>query len=171
MKQHKIGIIVYGIVGKQKREYIDLNPYFQTHYVSDVNFDAEGNFSDGVYYFKDYREIFDHELELFLSLGYSSHPLYSQELELGYRVLREPLGMTRAQVHSPVEERCPQLLYLRGDSVNGCVLFLHERPAEGHLLQMAVDESRIESCDCQYSAITICASRSDSRPDSCLLDI
>ncbi len=64
MKQHKIGIIVYGIVGKRKREYIDLNPYFQTHYVKDVNFDGEGNFSDGVYYFKDYREIFDHELDI-----------------------------------------------------------------------------------------------------------
>ena len=64
MKQHKIGIIVYGIVGKRKREYIDLNPYFQTHYVRDVNFDGEGNFSDGVYYFKDYREIFDHELDI-----------------------------------------------------------------------------------------------------------
>ena len=155
MKQHKIGIIVYGIVGERKREYIDLNPYFQTHYVRDVNFDGEGNFSDGVYYFKDYREIFDHELELFLSLGYSSHPLYSQELELRYRVLREPLGMTRAQVRVPFEESCLQLLYLRGDSVNCCVLFLHKRPAERRLLQMAVDESRIESCYCQYSAITI----------------
>lgn len=55
---------MYGIVGKRKREYIDLNPYFQTHYVKDVNFDGEGNFSDGVYYFKDYREIFDHELDI-----------------------------------------------------------------------------------------------------------
>ena len=117
MKQHKIGIIVYGIVGKRKREYIDLNPYFQTHYVKDVNFDGEGNFSDGVYYFKDYREIFDHELDIvFVSW---------------------------------------LLLYLRGDSVNCCVLFLHKRPAKRRLLQMAVDESRIESYYCQYSAITI----------------
>jgi len=48
MKQLKIGIIVYGVLGKRKREYIDLNPYFQTHYVNDVNFDGDGKFSDGV---------------------------------------------------------------------------------------------------------------------------
>ena len=49
MKQLKIGIIGYGVVGKRRREYIDLNPYFQTHYVSDVNFDGDSKFSDGVY--------------------------------------------------------------------------------------------------------------------------
>lgn len=64
MKQLKIGIIVYGVVGKRKREYIDLNPYFQTHYVSDVSFDGDGELSDGLYYFKDYKKIFDHEVDI-----------------------------------------------------------------------------------------------------------
>ena len=69
MKQLKVGIIGYGVVGKRRREYIDLNPYFQTHYVSDVTFDRDDQFTDGIYYFKDYRKIFDHEVDIiFVSL-------------------------------------------------------------------------------------------------------
>ena len=114
MKQLKIGIIGYGVVGKRRREYIDLNPYFQTHYVSDVNFDGDGEFSDGVYYFKDYRKIFDHEVDIvFVSLpNYLSAEVTILGLENNCHVFCEkPPAKTVAEVKAVIEcnQKYPQL--------------------------------------------------------------
>ena len=52
----KVGIIGYGVVGKRRREYIDLNPHLKTCYVSDISFQKDGEFPDGVKYFNEYRQ-------------------------------------------------------------------------------------------------------------------
>ena len=65
----KVGIIGYGVVGKRRRKYIDLNPHLKTCYVSDISFKKDGEFSDGVKYFNEYRKIFDQDLNvIFVSL-------------------------------------------------------------------------------------------------------
>lgn len=68
-------------------------------------------------------------------------PRHEEALELRYRVLREPLGMTRAQVRVAGEERWLHLVVLDGAEVVGCVSLdlAGDRPGEGRLRQMAVD--------------------------------
>ncbi len=71
-------------------------------------------------------------------------PLHDAALELRYRVLRAPLGMTRAQVRVAGEERWLHLVALdpaAGGEVVGCVSLdlAGDGPGEGRLRQMAVD--------------------------------
>lgn len=63
---------------------------------------------------------------------------YAGELELRYRVLREPLGMSRADVPFPFERESLHLVAEHGGEVVGCVLFHPETAAGGRLFQMAV---------------------------------
>ncbi|MFN7133230.1 MAG: GNAT family N-acetyltransferase, partial [Myxococcales bacterium] len=69
-------------------------------------------------------------------------PLYAQELELRFKVLREPLGHTRADVKFPFEAESLHLVALDGDAVVGCVLFHPQSPTGGRLFQMAVAPER-----------------------------
>jgi ribosomal protein S18 acetylase RimI-like enzyme len=69
-------------------------------------------------------------------------PRYDAALDLRYRVLRAPLGMTRAQVRFAGEERWLHLVALEaGGAVVGCVSLdlAGDAPGEGRLRQMAVD--------------------------------
>ena len=74
-----------------------------------------------------------------LSFIHPGHPLYAGELELRFKVLREPLGYTRAQVAFPFEADSLHLVAHQGDTVLGCVLFNPEDSHGGRLFQMAVD--------------------------------
>lgn len=65
-------------------------------------------------------------------------PAYEQELELRFRVLREPLGHPRAAVAFPFESQSLHLVAVDESGVLGCVLFHPETAAEGRLFQMAV---------------------------------
>ncbi|XXF78648.1 GNAT family N-acetyltransferase [Myxococcaceae bacterium GXIMD 01537] len=67
-----------------------------------------------------------------------AHPLYAGELELRYRVLREPLGFPRSAVAFPFEADSLHLVAHAGDTVVGCVLFHPEDTHDGRLFQMAV---------------------------------
>ncbi|HZI15119.1 MAG TPA: GNAT family N-acetyltransferase [Myxococcus sp.] len=67
------------------------------------------------------------------------HALYEGELDLRFRVLREPLGFTRAQVAFPFEAQSLHLVAHEGSTVSGCVLFNPEDAHGGRLFQMAVD--------------------------------
>ena len=71
-----------------------------------------------------------------------NHHLYNGELDLRFRVLREPLGMTRAQVPFPKEDEFIHFVLTDGTDVHGCVLFHRESAVSGRLLQMAVDPSQ-----------------------------
>jgi len=79
-----------------------------------------------------------------------AHPLYPAELELRFRVLREPLGRPRESVTFPFEAQSLHLVAVEpgpeGDAVVGCVLFHPDsapgEPAGGRLFQMAVHPRR-----------------------------
>ncbi|MDC0711193.1 GNAT family N-acetyltransferase [Stigmatella sp. ncwal1] len=75
---------------------------------------------------------------LALSFISPGHPLYEEELELRFRVLREPLGFPRSAVAFPFEQESLHLVAHQGGTVAGCVLFHPESPSEGRLFQMAV---------------------------------
>jgi GNAT superfamily N-acetyltransferase len=65
-------------------------------------------------------------------------PPYADELELRFRVLREPLGHPRTAVPFPFEEASLHLVALDRGKVIGCVLFHPESERTGRLFQMAV---------------------------------
>jgi ribosomal protein S18 acetylase RimI-like enzyme len=69
------------------------------------------------------------------------HPLYPEELELRFRVLREPLGFPRSAVTFPFEADSLHLVARQGGAVVGCVLFHPEDAHGGRLFQMAVAPS------------------------------
>jgi 8-oxo-dGTP diphosphatase len=66
------------------------------------------------------------------------HALYPEELELRFRVLREPLGLARSEVAFPFEDQSLHLVASQGSTVVGCVLFHPEDAHGGRLFQMAV---------------------------------
>jgi predicted N-acetyltransferase YhbS len=68
--------------------------------------------------------------------------LYAQELELRFRVLREPLGMTRADVPFAREGEWVHFVATGGGEVVGCVLMSREGSTVVQLRQMAVDTSK-----------------------------
>ncbi|WP_426733801.1 GNAT family N-acetyltransferase [Myxococcus faecalis] len=76
--------------------------------------------------------------ELALDFIPPGHALYAGELELRFRVLREPLGYTREQVTFPFEDTSLHLVAHVDGQVLGCVLFHPEDPRGGRLFQMAV---------------------------------
>ena len=109
-----VGIIGYGVVGKRRREYIDLNPELQTCYVSDVNFENDGQFTDGVKYFNDYRKIFAQDVDvIFVSLpNYLSSKVTIMALDKGCHVFCEkPPAKTVEEVREVIgcNERNPNL--------------------------------------------------------------
>ena len=66
-------------------------------------------------------------------------PLYAREVELRFRVLREPLGYRREDVAFPFDGQSLHLVALSGGDVVGCVLFHPEGDGTGgRLYQMAV---------------------------------
>jgi ribosomal protein S18 acetylase RimI-like enzyme len=69
-------------------------------------------------------------------------PEYAGELELRYRVLRQPLGLGRGSEEFPFEAESLHLVALDGARVVGCVLFHPEGRGTGRLFQMAVDPGR-----------------------------
>ncbi|WP_223641540.1 GNAT family N-acetyltransferase [Corallococcus sp. EGB] len=69
------------------------------------------------------------------------HPLYEGELELRFRVLREPLGHARKDVKFPFENESLHLVAHADGDVRGCVLFNPEDSRGGRLFQMAVQPS------------------------------
>jgi predicted GNAT family N-acyltransferase len=76
-----------------------------------------------------------------LELIHPEHPLYADELELRFRVLREPLGYKREDVKFPFEDQSLHLVAHAEGAVLGCVLFNPEDAHGGRLFQMAVSPS------------------------------
>jgi predicted GNAT family N-acyltransferase len=70
------------------------------------------------------------------------HPRYEDELELRFRVLREPLGHPRSAVAFPFERESLHLIAFDEGAVVGCVLFHPESAGDGRLFQMAVRGER-----------------------------
>jgi predicted GNAT family N-acyltransferase len=72
----------------------------------------------------------------------ASDPLYASELDLRYRVLREPLGMRRDQVGFDGEAAALHVVAAEGARVVGCVLFDFR---SGRLRAMAVEPGQQRS--------------------------
>jgi predicted GNAT family N-acyltransferase len=78
-----------------------------------------------------------------LRLITTTDPLYFDELELRFRVLRKPLGQTRADVLFPFEHESLHLVAVEdARRVVACVLFHPESDGSGRLFQMAVTPAR-----------------------------
>lgn len=91
MTKLKVGIAGYGVVGKRRRTFIDLNPNLITVAVSDIMFSGDDVFPDSVAYFNDYEKLFKQQLDiLFVSLpNYLASKVTIAGLENGLHVFCE----------------------------------------------------------------------------------
>jgi len=60
----RVGIAGYGIVGRRRRQFIDLHPSLQTVAVCDRVFDDDGTFADGVRFYRTYQQLLAEELDV-----------------------------------------------------------------------------------------------------------
>ena len=90
-KKLNVGIVGYGVVGNRRRQCIDLNPNLETLYVSDISFEHDGEFSDGVKYYNDYRKVLNQDVDIiFISLpNYLAAEVTILGLESGCHVFCE----------------------------------------------------------------------------------
>ena len=110
----RVGIAGYGIVGKCRRQFIDLNPNMKTVAVSDINFHQEGIAPDGVKFYPSYQELFNEKLDaLFVSLpNYLAAEVTIAGLERGLHVFCEkPPGRTVRNIRDVIaaEKKQPHL--------------------------------------------------------------
>ena len=115
----KVGIAGYGIVGKRRRQFIDLNPNMKTVAVSDIKFDQGGVAADGVRLYKSYQDLLSEKLDaLFVSLpNYLAAKATICGLENGLHVFCEkPPGMTVQDIRDviKVEKKYPNLKLMYG---------------------------------------------------------
>jgi predicted dehydrogenase len=60
----RVGIAGYGVVGKRRRTFIDLNPHLSTVAVSDIAFPDDHVAPDGVRCVTNYAKLFDNDLDV-----------------------------------------------------------------------------------------------------------
>lgn len=60
----KVGIAGYGVVGKRRRHFIDLNPHLKTVAVCDRTFPFGGRFEDGVKFVTNYKDLLMEDLDV-----------------------------------------------------------------------------------------------------------
>ncbi len=105
-KPLKVGIAGYGVVGKRRRTYIDLNPCLETVAVSDITFGDEGTLPDGVRYYPSYEGLLREKLDvLFVSLpNYLAARCTIDGLTRGMHVFCEkPPGRTVQDIREVIE--------------------------------------------------------------------
>ncbi|EMJ96556.1 Gfo/Idh/MocA family protein [Leptospira alstonii] len=66
MKELRVGIAGYGVVGKRRKDCIDRHPHMKVVAVCDKNFKEEGQFPDQVRYYFDYNRLLKEELDVLL---------------------------------------------------------------------------------------------------------
>ncbi len=65
MKKLKVGIAGYGIVGRRRRKYIDLNPHLETVAVCDIKFtDSKVENEDGAKVYTNYKDLLKEDLDV-----------------------------------------------------------------------------------------------------------
>jgi predicted dehydrogenase len=60
----RVGIAGYGVVGRRRREVIDAHPALHTVAVCDRTFASDGEMSDGMRYFADYRRLIAEKIDI-----------------------------------------------------------------------------------------------------------
>ncbi len=63
MKELRIGIAGFGVVGKRRKQCVDLHPHMRVAAVCDRTFDGEGVLPDGVRHYREYRRLLTEELD------------------------------------------------------------------------------------------------------------
>jgi predicted dehydrogenase len=63
-KPLNVGIAGYGVVGKRRRHFIDLDPRLKLTAVCDRVFSENGIFEDGVHFAQNYKTLLDNELDI-----------------------------------------------------------------------------------------------------------
>ncbi|QOI43075.1 Gfo/Idh/MocA family protein [Leptospira interrogans] len=66
MKELRVGIAGYGVVGKRRKDCIDRHPNLRTVAVCDKTFKEEGSLPNQVRYYTDYNRLLEEELDILL---------------------------------------------------------------------------------------------------------
>ena len=87
----KVGIAGYGIVGKRRRQCIDMHSRLQTVAVCDQTFDGEGLLEDGIRHYANYERLLEEDLDiLFVAMSNDMAPVVTiAGLEKGLHVFCE----------------------------------------------------------------------------------
>lgn len=110
----RVGIAGYGIVGKRRGNCIRENKQMNLVAVCDRNFEEDGKFDNGIYYYNNYNKLLTHELDvLFVCLTNDiAAEVTIAGLENGLHVFCEkPPGQNVEQIEKviSVEKKYPQL--------------------------------------------------------------
>ena len=124
-----VGIAGYGVVGKRRRQFIDLNPHLKTVAVCDQDFNSSGVMHDNVRYFPNYQQLLEEQLDvLFVCLpNYLAPEVTIAGLQRGLHVFCEkPPGCNVSDIERviQVENDQPDLLLKYGFN-NSSVSELH----------------------------------------------
>lgn len=57
----KVGIAGYGVVGKRRHQFIDLNPHLEVVAVCDQTFNGTGTFGEGIKFYNNYKDLLSNE--------------------------------------------------------------------------------------------------------------
>lgn len=110
----RVGIAGYGVVGKRRRHFIDLNPHLQTVAVCDQTFKKTGKLEDGVVFYPNYKQLLEENLDiLFVCLTNDIAPeVTAAGLECGLHVFCEkPPARDLQDLYRVIEckQKFPQL--------------------------------------------------------------
>jgi len=64
MEKLRVGIAGYGVVGRRRRQFIDLHPHLHVVAVCDKTFKDEGQLPDGAIYFPNYQKLLEQDLDI-----------------------------------------------------------------------------------------------------------
>lgn len=115
----KVGIAGYGVVGKRRRQFIDINQHLQTIAVCDQYFKGSGTMDDSVRFYQNYKQLIQEPLDvLFVCLpNYLAAEVTIAGLERGMHVFCEkPPGCVVRDIERviEVEKNHPGLLLKYG---------------------------------------------------------
>jgi predicted dehydrogenase len=119
MNSLRVGIAGFGVVGKRRKECIGRHPHLCVVAVCDRAFDGEGTLSEGIRYYRDYRQLLAEDLDvLFVCLTNDiAAEVTIAGLEAGLHVFCEkPPGRSVADVLEVIEceHRHPALKLMYG---------------------------------------------------------
>lgn len=115
----KVGIAGYGVVGRRRRDCVDLNPNLELAAVCDQSFESNKILIEGVIGFKEYRQILNQNIDiLFVCLTNDMAAIVTKAaLEKGLHVFCEkPPGKNIEDIQSVinVEKKFPNLKLMYG---------------------------------------------------------
>ena len=62
----KVGVAGYGVVGKRRRECVDIHPNMKMVAICDQYFASKGTMEDGLRYYKNYKQLLGEDLDILI---------------------------------------------------------------------------------------------------------